>query len=50
LSYWYKSYVNDKVIAWKEIVPPKEIAEWNKNTLFFYNNIIILYYEWNNNF
>jgi hypothetical protein len=27
LSYWYKSYVNDKVIAWKEIVPPKEIAE-----------------------
>lgn len=24
LSYWYKSYVNDKVIAWKEIVPPKE--------------------------
>ena len=25
LDYWYKSYVNDKVIAWKEIVLPKEI-------------------------
>ena len=25
LTHWYKSYVNDKVIAWKEIVPPKEI-------------------------
>ena len=24
LTYWYKSYVNDKVIAWKEIMPPKE--------------------------
>lgn len=24
LSYWYKSYVNDKVIAWKEVTPPKE--------------------------
>lgn len=24
LSHWYKSYVNDKVIAWKEVVPPKE--------------------------
>ena len=24
LAYWCKSYVNDKVIAWKEIVLPKE--------------------------
>lgn len=24
LTYWYKSYVKDKVIAWKEIVLPKE--------------------------
>ena len=23
LTYWYKSYVNDKVIAWKEIVLPE---------------------------
>ena len=23
LAYWYKSYVNDKVIAWKEIVLPE---------------------------
>ena len=25
LTYWYKSYVKDKVIAWKEIALPKEI-------------------------
>ncbi len=24
LTYWYKSYVKDKVIAWKEIVLPKD--------------------------
>lgn len=27
LTYWYKSYVNDKVIAWKEVIPPKELDE-----------------------
>lgn len=25
LTYWYKSYVNDKVIAWKEVIPPKDL-------------------------
>lgn len=24
LTHWYKSYANDKVIAWKEVIPPNE--------------------------